>query len=218
MNLNDLDFAAKGADGATTERQAALLVHGLTAQDQDWILSQLPERQRARMRELLDELRELGIPEERHWVNTVLASRSGDGRVEGHAQPVQSDVEYFARLPPHSVGQMASLLRTEPEGLVIRVLQLDRWPWQQELLTLLPQPMRGRVVVQLNQQSKATLEGGHLKTALLKELRRQLESHSSDELVDTRTDGHPPMARRAADSHAQVGWMDRLLRRRSSAS
>ncbi|MBV8621502.1 MAG: hypothetical protein JOY84_21775 [Curvibacter sp.] len=214
MNLTDLGHVIREADAGASERQAALLLHGLAADDRIWALSQLPERQEQRMRELLDELRALGIPQDGRWVKEVVASTS-----DNESGPVTlpgsiSDSEYFSKLAEPAVSVLVGLLRNEPDGLIARFLQVNAWSWRQNFMDQLPQPLRGRVAALLQQQSQIPMGGDCLKRALLGGVRAQLETR----LAGVQAAGHKASPADGAPRREDQGTsLSRFLKRWSTS-
>ena len=120
-------------DGAGA-RRAALLMHALAEPDRAWLLEQLPAGDKARLERLLVELGELGIgavasavpdllqaPVPFDEVATAGADTAG-AAIPGvivDDLPAPALVARVRSLPPM---RLASLLRDEPDALVVRVL------------------------------------------------------------------------------------------------
>lgn len=114
-------------------RQAALALHGLSRNDQDKILAELPFDDQQRLRAYLAELTELGF-------DAPLQDAVKSGLF---ARTVPDTPR--ARLQAASASDMAALLAPEPAALAAQVLRLGDWPWTAEFLLLLPGPRRVQV-------------------------------------------------------------------------
>lgn len=99
-------------------RQAAVALHGVTDQDRELILAQLPEADQATLRHYLAELRALGFQPDA--MAPALAGAPGPGAALASASPER----IFAVLEP------------EPATLVAQVLALEDWGWSAGLLAL----------------------------------------------------------------------------------
>ncbi|MBA2964783.1 MULTISPECIES: hypothetical protein [Ramlibacter] len=103
-------------------RQAALLAHGLPAHDRDWLLDRLEPGPRGVLADLLRELQTLRIPPDHDLLQEVLRQH--------RPASVLSPTERLERLDAEGVARLVSRLRSEPPGLVIRLLHLHDWPWR----------------------------------------------------------------------------------------
>jgi hypothetical protein len=101
-------------------RQAALALHGLTEQDRQLILEQLPAGDQATLLNYLDELRVLGF--------------DGDSVALGKTAPLRASAT--PDLESATPDMMFGLLEHEPTVLVAEVLALQEWPWRAGLLVL----------------------------------------------------------------------------------
>jgi hypothetical protein len=110
-------------------RQTALILHGLTTDDREWILSQLVEERVEELRGLLVELRELGIPAD----GTLIRNAVQRGATDAGAG-ASTDIAALARA---SAEQMRVLLVGEPDCLIALVFATSAWPWKERFLSLL---------------------------------------------------------------------------------
>ncbi|RYF15900.1 MAG: hypothetical protein EOO30_13055 [Comamonadaceae bacterium] len=83
-------------------RRAALSLHGLEAEDRDWILHALPGDQSSALRNLLRELQELGIP-----AQELLPQQRAE-------QPASEPCKVLPPLTPAVAKDLARLLMAEP--------------------------------------------------------------------------------------------------------
>jgi hypothetical protein len=108
-------------------RQAALTLHGLAAEDRRWMLRSLSPWQLAAVEPLLQELRELGIPQE---AATIARDRS---RRAAPAGPRDEQEEMDSSKLP----SLALILRNEPASLTAVFLSQQPLPWRERLLAAL---------------------------------------------------------------------------------
>ncbi|RQP26663.1 hypothetical protein [Piscinibacter terrae] len=118
-----------------SSRQAALLVHSLAAPDREWVLSRLDGAEQERLRGLLSELGELGIPQDRRLVESALAQPTP--RVAAIAtMPVDDD-----GLVRHAGAQaIAGVLHREPTAFVRKLIACGDWPWLEDVASRLGIP------------------------------------------------------------------------------
>ncbi len=112
-------------------RQSALLLHGLSEPDRQWILQHLGDEDRLLLGEYLAELKSLGIPGDPTLLDGFRSPRPRDGR-----DPLLGA----------SVAQIRALLADEPVWLVRHVLALGDWPWRQDFLAALEPAQRERLM------------------------------------------------------------------------
>lgn len=105
-------------------RCAALSLHALHAADRDWILASLPSAAGDRLRLLLRELQDLGIPQQ-----AVAAATWAD--------PPPGTVAFLWALQDDEVVRLADLLRAEPPVIGATMLRAHPWPWKERLRVLL---------------------------------------------------------------------------------
>jgi hypothetical protein len=105
-------------------RRAALTLHALAVQDRDWLLEQLPLQERLPLRELLAELKELGIPADAQTIRSALAEAE---QTANAALPhAHEHALVLAREPAAIRGALLSLL-TDPQRAAVLA------EWAQEL-------------------------------------------------------------------------------------
>lgn len=105
-------------------RRAALSLHALHDADRDWILASLPSAPGERLRILLNELQDLGIP-----------SRAVP--METWADPLPGTVAYLWTLQDEELVWLANLLRAEPPVIATTLLGVHPWPWRERFRALL---------------------------------------------------------------------------------
>jgi hypothetical protein len=119
-------------------RRSALLLHGLAASDQGWLLERLTVAQREQVSTLLQELRSLGIPADAGAAIQLL----NDSRT---AQKPTEAYSVRAVVAAASPARLAAVLKEEPAGLVAHLLLADRWGWQAAFLALQTPNQRRRI-------------------------------------------------------------------------
>ena len=135
-------------------RQAALALHGLAPVDQEWLLSRLPVQRSAELRELLEELRDIGIPADPELIGHAIATRPATA-----AQPGQR----AARSMTLSAQQAHTLLAGEPDELIAIVLSGDGWPWREAFLARLASYRSQRI----REMAASRVPGPALRRAVL---------------------------------------------------
>lgn len=108
-------------------RRCALALHGLNAPDREWVLSRLPEPQRAEVARLADELAALGFP--RELCETL--------------DPQHAAARPMVRERPIDALTLAALLSREPESVGGSFLAARDASASDEILAALP-PMKRR--------------------------------------------------------------------------
>lgn len=117
-------------------RQAALALHGLAPVDREWMLSRLPQQRSGELRELLDELQEIGIPADPELIRHAIAARPDAVTPAG---------PHASRTAALSAGQAHELLAGEPDSLVATLLVGGAWPWREGFLAKLPAERARRI-------------------------------------------------------------------------
>lgn len=186
-------FAPYGTqDTASDPRKAALLLHAMSPDDQQWILAQLLPAQRATLLALLLEIKELGIPADQAFLSQVISTashpaRSPDNTAIDASEPgPEAPLAMLEQAYPVMLGE---ILRDESAGLIARVLALQAWPWSDALLEQL-NPVKRRRVEELlvryrQRQAHPTAEVGEaLSTQLLVQLQRRLDEFRIQWAVD----------------------------------
>lgn len=141
-------------------RHAALVLHGMSDEDRDWVLAALPAAERERLLPLLLELQEIGVTRDASVLGQ-LTVRSGRQSRKAAPGPLES-------LDRQSVASLARVLNAEPPQLVACFLGLRDWPWHARLVRLLDPSRR--------QPSRRPQLAPALQEALLAAVGRKLES------------------------------------------
>jgi hypothetical protein len=129
-------------------RQAALLLHGLTADARARVLSHLTAAEAARLRPLLDELAQLGVPSSlSHEVQEKAAARATASLPEGTSARQRAKSLYGADV-------LQALSACVPVT-VAAILQIEEWPWKQQVLDLFPDLRRAEIKHHLRSDAPA---------------------------------------------------------------
>ncbi|CBJ37726.1 putative flagellar motor switch protein FliG [Ralstonia solanacearum CMR15] len=171
-------------DTDPSTRSAALLLHALTIQDREWVLQKLGSSDRARLRPMLEELREMGIPADPAIVEHTLGAMpflAGSGELSasvagrGQARLSAAVADLIARLNPVDPVALAEVLRFEPPRAIAHVLLITDWPWRAAVMARLGPSVRSRVETALA-DLKQDLAGVQSATALRASLLRQVSA------------------------------------------
>ena len=120
---------------APANKRAALALHGLSARDREWVLSQLTSSEREVVSGHLDELESLGFPNDvSDIVEEALAER----------QPVEviPEVEIIDAAAPKVVHRV---LKDEQPATLALIMAYHPWRWQKRVMRALGRA-RGRAV------------------------------------------------------------------------
>ncbi len=164
------------AELGTPSRRAALLLHAMAPADREWILGNLPADASDRLRELLRELDELGIPRDAALLKQVVSTAAAREPVLEigalpYAQDSATPAEAIAAADPE---RLAAVLRDEPLELVAALLGLRDWTWRDAFLRHTG-PVRARQVAErLANAGPATRLGIETERIVLAALLRRL--------------------------------------------
>lgn len=105
-------------------KRAALVLHGLQAEDRAWLIAQLDEAQREPLKKSLGELAALGVPRDASLLHAVLPQEtSGDEESASHERLMRASAPMvLAALQGQAVEAIAMLLRVQP------------WPWREAVV------------------------------------------------------------------------------------
>ena len=178
----------------TSARSAALLLHALATSDREWLLQKLEPRDRARLRSMLAELREMGIPADPAIVERTLgampflvaesghlASSAAERRPERLSE---SDADQIARLYSGTPTALAEMLRNEPPRVIATLFLITDWPWRAAVMAYLGPSVRGRVetaLVDLKKDLVSVQEATALRASLLKQVCARLDAFLESE-------------------------------------
>lgn len=127
----------------TANRRAALALHGLSAKDREWVLSQLPSSDKETLSGHLDELEELGFPSD--VSDLVDAVTAGDPPVR-----IAPEVELIDAAAPKVVHR---ILKDEQASTLALIVSCHPWQWQKRVMRGLGR-VRSRAVREAIAQQK----------------------------------------------------------------
>lgn len=167
-------------DGASDPaRHAALLLHAMPPLDRAWALEQLPPPQRVLLTGMLQELQQLGIPQDTALVDQAVASMGSPTSLHQtstappHARDLpQPQTSLLAQLDADGCKALGLLLGKEPAALIARLLALGPWPWEDELLSQLG-PAKRRHIEKL----RITPDSAPGASALPRAILETIEAH-----------------------------------------
>lgn len=133
-------------------RKAALYLHGLTAADREWLLSQLPASEIDSLRGLLDELQMLGIPNE-PLLEAASTAVEPTITITDSDSELQSEHDLLHGADPDAVVQ---LLIHEPIAVISTLMRISNWSWKKPLLEALSTPRHEQLMASLNSAAYVT--------------------------------------------------------------
>lgn len=207
---------APASEGGAPARRAALLLHAMSPADRDWVLEQLPAAARARVRGLLDELAELGIPADEVLLEGLRDASPAPVAQPRSAAPPLSAIEgtgAVAVLEAADPREVARVLRNEPLGIVVHLLKAREWTWRDALLSELGVVERRRVEEKLAAHGAVHASAGErrvLHEHLIAGIARRLPPRAEPLAAPP---GAPAAARRRTLSTSLGRWLPVLLRR-----
>jgi hypothetical protein len=161
-------------------RKAALLLHTLSDVDRNWMLEQLPVQHRRQLLELVEELRELGIPASQALLDAV----KDDATVGRAPISVPADdgwESWCAEIDRSAPSAVWPILRAEPEHLIARVMAVRDWSWAPAIAQWLDPLQRSRVRALLEQGGSSNYgEAQAMNTYLLSRLSERIRALPPD--------------------------------------
>lgn len=164
--MSSFDHALGAAAATAGARQTALLLHTMGEADRNWMLRQLPARERASAEQLLAELTALGVPADRKLLQDVIAPAGGATPPVGSVSPLAPRERTVQALNGCAAETIGPLLQRESDGVVARVLGCADWAWREGVLQHLG-PTRRRRIEQLLPADPMQRTGCALDDALL---------------------------------------------------
>jgi hypothetical protein len=189
----------------TPVRRAALLLHAMAPADRNWVLRQLPPGGHDRLRELLRELAELGIPRDAALLkHFAVAPVARDTTRQVEALPYElsgaAPAETIAAADP---ARLAVILGGEPVELLALLLSARDWPWRTAFLGHLG-PLKARQIKErLALASPALRIGGKGESMLLAAVQRRMRDTSADMSIPTSVHDQSPVS---GEQDAASGW------------
>ncbi len=175
---------------STPARRAALLLHGLPAATQQQVLAKLDLAERSRLRPLLGELAELGLPPSlgRSLQHLESAPAPAEPMLDVPALSAQERVERL------SADDVARCLQLCAPVTAAQLLRASAWPWQADVLARVPPALRAQVLAFMRGPSPV------LAPQVLASLCEQLHRHATLVSIEP-TQGHT----RSTATHAARG-------------
>lgn len=164
-------------ESGTPLRRAALMLHAMTPADCEWMLRQLPVASGERLRQLLGELADLGIPRDATLLKQLRAAPAAvrEPVLEVESPPAKpafaSTADAIAAADP---AHLATVLREEPAELVAMLLSLRDWPWREALLRQIG-PLKARHIM-AQYAGATTRHGSASERVVLEALLRRLHA------------------------------------------
>ncbi len=121
-------------------RRSAVALHGLNANDRQWMLAQLPAADQQILQQYLNELDALGF-----CYGPELADELKSESQPPAAMPPVRPLLALEQVQQASAQQMRLCLQEEPASLVARLLAQHEWVWQDALLAQMSALARQRV-------------------------------------------------------------------------
>jgi hypothetical protein len=131
-------------------RESALVLHGLGANDREWLLSRLPGERADELRCLVDELQTLGLPSDPELSSRALQAPPPVAMVA--APVISSSIQV---IDAASAEQMRCLLDKEADSLLAIVASSSAWRWREKWLARI-EPLRAQRVRRLMDEHSPT--------------------------------------------------------------
>lgn len=200
---------------ASAARQAALLLHAMPHADRVWVLGQLPAGQRSQLSTLVEELQQLGIPQDPGLIDLAVASGQAN-ELQSAPLPITAEEidalalerQFLEHLDAQGRMALSNLLRTEPPILVARFLALGQWPWKDAVLGQLGAVKR-RQVEEYCQACVQTQEANSFATTLMTTVVEQLRAVLQKTSIQKTRKAEGPASRGAK---LRSLWPQRFLR------
>lgn len=152
--------------------RTALLLHALDQEDQQELLSRLEPQAQERLRPLLQELADLGIPADRDMIAHVMAHLIPAHAEEAVSTSRRQDAAAYVVLHAATVQDLLLVLGQEPPEMVARLLACRAWPWSAVLLAAF-EPLRRHQIEQ--QLHTITAPAAALSSAVVQIAARRLQ-------------------------------------------
>jgi hypothetical protein len=123
-------------------RECALVLHGLSQSDREWMLSRMPGERADELRALIDELRTLGLPPDAELTARALHAPQAAWTPTAVSSAPTGAVQFIAAA---TVAQVQSVLHEEPDSVLAIVASSSAWRWRDRWLSRLEPLRAGRV-------------------------------------------------------------------------
>ncbi|WP_005034705.1 hypothetical protein [Holophaga foetida] len=180
------------------ERKAALLLHSLGEEDRAWLLGQVDTTERHSLERMLQELQELGIPEDPGIIGEVIAQAPLPLAAPVRIASEANDWEAVLREADPAI--LERVLRDDPPGVTARLLLMVDWPWQERFMECLGALRRHQVTEQVARfrSGGGASSGDCLKPALLAAVGRRLRQEVASSFS--------PGSKREAEGERKRKW------------
>lgn len=131
-------------------RESALVLHGLSSNDRDWLLARLPNERADELRSLVDELQTLGLPGD-----AALTSRAMRAPQTAAATVAAVPTNAVQVIAAATAEQMLALLDKEADSLLAIVASSSAWRWREKWFARV-QPLRAQRVRKLMLEQSTT--------------------------------------------------------------
>lgn len=214
--LNDIASSNETSIGV---RRAALYIHGVSEQDQRWLLERLSDAERRVLTPLLEELSQLGIPKEGFEISgDVLSGKAlqverKDSEVRPPSISVSgvdrsfvvaevSETDQILFLEETSVSILRRALEDEPIELLACILDFHPWKWRLIFVDHFDANRRFQLRERLDNKalSVSSTLPNKFRSALLRALCERVQTLEMNavipELVDHEREDEPSLFRR----------------------
>ena len=113
-------------------RKAALCLHSLNNEDKDWLLSRLPEPSQNRIKYLLSELKEIGVPKNQDWLKDLGLSSYNQSTVNNGACDRADNISL--KLNTANAKYIYTALEHEHDEVIAIILSYSNWHWKSKVL------------------------------------------------------------------------------------
>lgn len=133
-------------------RQAALLLHGLPPAARRQVIAKLDAHETTRLEPLLDELAGLGVSPA---VGLELQAVASQPAAPTPAAPIANVRELTPRerVEQLNADDVARCLQACSHATAAQLLRAGNWPWKAQVLGLIPEPRRARVLDNVRRES-----------------------------------------------------------------
>ncbi|HHJ13926.1 MAG TPA: hypothetical protein ENJ79_06045 [Gammaproteobacteria bacterium] len=112
----------------TGVRRVALYLHGLHADDRQWLLENLDPDDRRKLRSMLTELEQMDVPRDQAWLPDLAGAA-----VEKEPEPSGpvGAKDYVDKIESADPERIAAVLDHETTAVVVQILNYRMWSWRQ---------------------------------------------------------------------------------------
>jgi flagellar motor switch protein FliG len=120
-------------------RRSAILLHSLNDKDRNWLLKNMPINQREMLTELLEELREIGIPRDEKLIQDFFQECAPKTELIESITYVEITAEEAAlkTISGADAFVMFKVLGKQPSIFIAKFLSIQPWDWKADFIELL---------------------------------------------------------------------------------